>query len=191
MSSFFDNFLQSDNVSEEVKVKILKNIVEKKVKKGAILQHKGDLKLKAFYVKEGLLRTYTIDEKGKEHIFMFAPEDWIASDIESNTENTPAVLFIDALEDSEIEVINEDMLRAIQDIPQDMMMHEMNRLMRRIAVLQRRVIMLMSATAQERYEAFLKKYPQLPQRLPQKMIASYLGITPEALSKIRGEIARS
>ncbi|MCB0509281.1 MAG: Crp/Fnr family transcriptional regulator, partial [Bacteroidetes bacterium] len=57
-------------------------------------------------------------------------------------------------------------------------------------VLQRRIIMLMSASAKERYEHFLETYPELPNRLPQRLIASYLGITPEALSKIRGEMLR-
>jgi CRP-like cAMP-binding protein len=65
-----------------------------------------------------------------------------------------------------------------------------SRLMKRISVLQRRVIMLMSATALQRYNDFLEMYPNIVQRVPQKMIASYLGITPEALSKIRGQLAK-
>jgi len=191
MNSFIDNFLKSDNTSAELKEKIRSEVIQKTVMKGEVLQRSGDIQLKIFYVKKGLLRTYTIDEKGKEHIFMFASEGWLVSDIESNVQNQAAVLYIDAIEDSEIEIIHQDLMKELSNIPQDMMMNEMNRMMRRIAVLQRRVIMLMSATAQERYEAFIEKYPELPQRLPQKMIASYLGITPEALSKIRSVMARS
>ena len=65
-----------------------------------------------------------------------------------------------------------------------------NLLSRRFAVLQRRVILLMSASAKERYELFLETYPKIPNRVPQRMIASYLGITPQALSTIRGDIIR-
>ncbi len=68
--------------------------------------------------------------------------------------------------------------------------NNVNLLSRRLAVLQSRVIMLMSASAKDRYESFLETYPNIPSRVPQRMIASYLGITPQALSTIRGEITR-
>lgn len=145
------------------------------VKKGTILQHKGDLYTKAYLVESGLLRSYSIDEKGKEHIFMFAPEDWMIAD--SIVPNKTAELFIDALEDSVL-IIGDKDLSKIE--PKDVY-----KLTRRIYVLQKRVIMLMSATAIERYEDFIETYPDIVQRVPQRMIASYLGITPEALSKVK------
>ena len=77
------------------------------------------------------------------------------------------------------------------DLNIDQLKNKVNLLSRRVAVLQRRVIMLMSASAKDRYELFLETYPKIPNRVPQRMIASYLGITPEALSKIRGKIAKS
>ena len=123
--------------------------------------------------------TYSIDEKGKEHIFMFAPEGWIVAD--ASTINGPADLFIEAMENSEL---------IIQDIELFVKANPIA-LIKRIAVLQKRAIMLMSATAIERYESFMKTYPNIVQRVPQKMIASYLGITPEALSKAKGDRMRS
>lgn len=155
----------------------------KTIPKGQILLCKGDIATKTYYVHKGLLRSYTIDEKGKEHIFMFAPEDWIMTDMVSQTYHTPSDLFIDALEDTEIEILDREILAQNNTI-------EMQKLMKRAAVLQKRVLLLMSATAKERYEDFIKTYPNIVQRVPQKMIASYLGITPEALSKIRGDIVR-
>jgi CRP-like cAMP-binding protein len=146
------------------------------VKKGQIIQHKGDLNSKAYWVEKGLLRIYSIDEKGKEHIFMFAPKDWIVAD--SCAHDVPCDLFIDALEDS-ILAVSEKTEFSVELDPTP--------LLRRMRTLQKRVIMLMSASAIERYEHFLETYPDIIQRVPQKMIASYLGITPEALSKVKGD----
>ena len=133
-----------------------------------------------YKVESGLLRSYLIDEKGKEHIFMFAPKEWIIAD--STKPDMPARLFIDALEDSTVTVTDKHLKERQPNI---------NLLINRIAVLEERVIMLMSSSAIERYEHFIAAYPGLLQRIPQKMIASYLGITPEALSKVKGDKARS
>jgi CRP-like cAMP-binding protein len=151
----------------------------KEVKKGEVLQREGELSTSVFYVKSGLLRSYTIDTKGKEHIFMFGSEGWIVAD--NVAQGDKGELFIDALEDSIVIPISKN------DPPKS----DLQKLMKRIGVLQKRIIMLMSSTAKERYEFFLETYPELPNRVPQRMIASYLGITPESLSKIRGKIARS
>ena len=147
------------------------------VKKGSILQRKGDHGTKIYSVEKGLLRTYSIDEKGKEHIFMFAPEGWIVGD--ASTINGPADLFIEAMEDSILLIQDNDFIHANPIA-----------LIKRIAVLQKRAIMLMSATAIEHYESFMQTYPNIVQRVPQKMIAYYLGITPEALSKAKGDRIR-
>lgn len=114
---------------------------------------------------------------------MFAPEGWIIGDLEASGFGSATRLAIEALEDSEIEV------RAMGDLAangedaesQLKLMH------RRAGALQRRVLMMMSTSALERYEDFLSTYPQLSGRISQKLIASYLGITPQALSKLRAE----
>jgi len=150
-----------------------------KVKKGQIIQSKGDLNTKVYSVESGLLRSYSIDSKGKEHIYMFAPENWIISD--NYDASIPCELFIDALEDSELKVTEKE--ESYQNVP-------VKPLLKRIATLQNRIILLMSSNAIKRYEHFVETYPDIIQRVPQKMIASYLGITPEALSKVKGEKAR-
>tara|TARA_B110000967_G_C18855409_1_gene546956 strand:+ start:981 stop:1526 length:546 start_codon:yes stop_codon:yes gene_type:complete len=168
-----------------------KEIQTKRVKKGTILQNQGDINIKSYYVKKGLLRSYTIDEKGKEHIFVFAPEGWIVSDMESHSKGSPAQLFIDALEDTELKVIKKNILDQTSSLTstEQTKAHTLN-LINRISTLQKRVLLLMSASAKERYKDFLITYPNIIQRVPQKMVASYLGITPEALSKIRGEMLK-
>ncbi len=152
--------------------------------KGEILQRKGDANPQTYYVKKGLLRSYIIDSKGKEHIFMFAPENWIVADIESLEFDQPAELFIDCIQDSEIITFDRD--AALQgEINKELIGHNLKLLYRRMGILQRRIIMQMSSPAIDRYEYFLETYPELPNRIPQHMIASYLGITPQALSTIR------
>lgn len=158
----------------------------KMVPKGTILQYQGDHSGTGYYVKKGLLKSYIIDEKGKEHIFMFAPEKWIISDIESQIFDTPSELFIETLEDSEIYILKKELLNQSL-VPDHLIKSETIRLLKRITVLQKRVIMLMSAPAIKRFEHFMETYPEIIHRVPQKMIASYLGITPEALSKIKGD----
>jgi len=144
----------SDAVSSSLNA-LLKQLKTIHVKKGETLQQKGDDAKHAYFVKQGLLRSFTIDSKGKEHIFMFAPEGWIISDVQSTAMQSP------------------------------------HRLLRRIAVLQKRVLLLLSASATERYQEFIATYPNLQQRVSQRYIASYLGITPEALSRLRLEILKS
>lgn len=145
------------------------------IKKGQILQRKGERHSKIYIVKVGLLRSYSIDEKGKQHIFMFAPEDWVIAD--NIPPHQPSELFIDAIEDTVAVVIEKE--KETNQNPQ--------KFIKRLSVLQKRIIMLMSASAIERYEHFIQTYPDIVQRVPQRMIASYLGITPEALSKVKGK----
>lgn len=159
-------------------------------KKGEIIQRAGDLASFSYYIKKGLLRGYIIDSKGKEHIFIFAPEGWIIADIEALEFNQPAELYIDCLEDSEIVVFKSDSVR-MADRSKKMIITNFELLYRRLGVLQRRIIMQMSSPALDRYEYFLKTYPELPNRVPQHMIASYLGITPQALSTIRSNITKN
>ncbi|RNC86161.1 MAG: Crp/Fnr family transcriptional regulator [Balneola sp.] len=146
------------------------------VSKGEVLQTLGVLNSKIYHVHEGLLRSYSIDEKGKEHIFMFAPEGWTIAD--TNGPEVPTVLYIDCLEDSIVSIYEKVLQREEKNV---------GPLVKRLSVLQERVIMLMSSSAIERYEHFVKTYPEIVQRVPQRMIASYLGITPEALSKVKNK----
>lgn len=146
------------------------------IKKREILQRPGEYNSLIYSVKSGLLRSYSIDKKGKEHVFMFAPEGWIIGD--NSPPEVPTTLFIEALEASEVEVREKDINAEQQNVAP---------IIKRLTVLQKRVMMLMSSSAIERFEDFVSTYPDITQRVPQRMIASYLGITPEALSKIKRE----
>ncbi len=111
---------------------------------------------------------------------MFAPEGWVIAD--TNSPDTPSVLFIDALEDSVVTALPKDLEREKDNI---------GALTNRLSALQARVIMLISTNAIERYEHFVKTYPNIVQRVPQRMIASYLGVTPETLSAAKSKHLKS
>ena len=160
-----------------------------KVNKGELLLRNGDPSDYFYYVETGCLRSYTIDLKGKEHVFQFAPEDWIISDQESMVSGQPAILNIDAVENSEIKMIKRPANPDMSDMDRASLIEMNQKFQRRIITLQKRVIQLLSFSAEDRYVEFNKMYPSLVQRLPQKMIASYLGITPEGLSRVRKNIA--
>ncbi|MFP5040460.1 Crp/Fnr family transcriptional regulator [Parasediminibacterium sp. JCM 36343] len=180
------NILHDDGLmTSNLKLQIQQKLQTRHLAKSTMLQKQGDTACKCYFVKTGLLRSYAIDEKGKEHIFMFAPEGWIMGDIVALASSKPSDLYIDVLETSEVEVFTKDIFEILFSSTAASGKTINTLLLNRNAVLQKRVIMLMSATALERYEDFLEIYPNIAQRIPQKMIASYLGITPEALSKIR------
>lgn len=190
MQSFLEAFQANNEFSAEQLEKIMLLLRAKTVAKGQILLRKGEINAKGYFVKKGCLRSYSIDEKGKEHIFMFAPEGWLVSDIATMIKKVPSDLFIDAVEDSEVEVFDLNLVEAAGFDTVQLFGTGIEKLVNRIVVLQKRIIMLMSASAWERYEHFLETYPNIVQRVPQRMIASYLGITPEALSKLRGDMAK-
>lgn len=187
----FTTYLTSNlEVEEEEIFSLLENCDTKIFKKGQFLLRKNEYCKHAFFVENGLLRQYSINEKGKEHILSFAPENWIVTDRESSVFNQPSSYYIQALEDSKVVMIDEDFIRLLsKKIPAFTDFN--NRLLHNhIRHLQIRINLLLSAVAEDRYLQFIKKYPNLLLRVPQAMIASYLGITPESLSRVRKELAQ-
>ena len=163
----------------------------KKLKKKQYLLQEGDVGRNECFVNKGCLRAYSIDEKGQEHIVQFAIEDWWIGDMYSFLTQTPARLTIDALEDSELFCIDsisvENLFIKVPKFERFFRMLVQNAFI----ASQRRIIESMSLTADERYCRFIENYPLMEQRLPLKQIASFLGITPESLSRIRSQYIKS
>ena len=161
----------------------------RKVKKGEQLLKQGDICQHTFFVEKGLLRYFSIDKKGKENVLQFAPENWFITDRESVYFNQPSKYYIDALEDTEVLVLEKNFVEKISEQNNSFAEFNNKLLHNHIRSLQKRIELLLSATAEERYLDFIKVYPNLLLRVPQTLIASYLGITPESLSRVRKELA--
>jgi len=162
----------------------------KKLRKKQYLLQEGDVCKHSAFVVKGAMRQYSVDEKGVEHVVHLFIENYWASDRESMLMLTPSVFNIDAWEDTEILIITRaEMLDLMSKIP---VLVEMIRLMdeRNAIANQRRLNSTISGTAERRYEEFSSNHPQFIQRFPQHVIASFLGITKETLSRIRKQSIR-
>jgi CRP-like cAMP-binding protein len=161
----------------------------KLIRKRQYLVQAGDVcKFDSFVVK-GCLRTYFVDERANEHVVQFAVENWWTGDLYSFLTQSPAAYNTDALEDAELLQIDQASLDTLY-----MRVPKFERFFRILSqrafiAAEQRVIATISQTAEERYVHFLDRYPGLDQRVPQHLIASYLGITPEFLSRIRRQMA--
>lgn len=153
------------------------------------LLQQGKVSRNESFITRGCLRAYTIDEKGQEHILMFGIEGWWMSDLYSFLTQSPAGCFIDALEDTTLlQLSKPDLERLYEQVPK---FERYFRLILQNAFVaqQQRINQNLSFTAEERYREFTLKYPGLEQRIAQKQIASYLGITPVFLSMIRRKLS--
>src|SRR5690606_18150142 len=159
------------------------------IKKKQLLLREGEVCNFEAYIASGCLRTFYIDENGSEVILQFSIEDWWVSDIGSFHDRTPSSLYIEAIEDSELLMLSptrkEELLTRLPQF------ERVFRLMvqRHVSALEHRLIRTIAKTAEERYVEFIKQYPQIALRVPQHYIASYLGMTPEFLSKVRRRLA--
>lgn len=159
------------------------------VKKGDFLMKQGDTCIHSFFVEKGLLRYYSIDDKGKEHVLHFAPEGWFLSDRDSIYFNIPTHYYTEALEDSTVIMLAKDFFISFSEDVHFFAQLNERLLHNHIRHLQKRITQLLSATAEERYLDFVKIYPDIMLRVPQWMVASYLGIAPESLSRVRKDLA--
>lgn len=157
----------------------------KKLKKKQYLLQEGDVVRYDYFVNKGCLKTYSIDEKGQEHVVQFSIEDWWTGDMYSFLTQTPARYTIDAIEDTELLCLERNALEELYIKVPKFERFFRHLLQNAFISLQERIIANLSQPADERYCNFITKYPAMEKRLPLKQIASYLGITPESLSRIR------
>lgn len=162
----------------------------RKLKRKDFLLHSGDICRHSAFVTDGCLRGYTIDENGFEHILQFAPPDWWIADMYSLISQKPGNLFIEAMEESEVLMLSkEDQERLYLSIPN---FERFFRIITENSLVssRQRVMDNLSLTAKQRYEKFCSAYPTVFNTIPQKHIASYIGVTPEFLSKLKAERER-
>lgn len=186
----FRDYLDSKiSLSEEQHEWIRCNSCVKKLRKKQYLLQEGDHWKHNAFVTKGLIRTYSVDEKGFEHVIAFAMENWWCGDREALLSGQKSRFNIDAIEQSELVLIEKEKFDAFcKEIPafNDMV----NTIIQRSFIAsQNRILDSICFSVQEKYENFVRKYPSFAVRIPQNMIASYLGITRETLSRVRHRVA--
>jgi len=160
----------------------------KKLRKRQFLLQEGEVCKYVAFVNKGALRRYTMSEKGDEHILQFAFEGWTVADLYSFITGEPSTSYIDALEDCEILLLTKQNQEALMNAIPKMQRFFFLNIQNAYVALQRRMMAAISLTADEKYLDLLRTYPHIIQRVPQHMIASYLGISPETLSRLRKQL---
>jgi len=175
----------TDNDKEAIKT----FFISKKLRKRQYLLQEGDVCKYMTFITKGLLRTYNVDDKGDEHMSVFGWEGWWLSDFNSFLSQTPAVFNIDAIEDSELLMISRADYEALMiKVP---IMDRYFRILYQNSIVtkERRLMSSITHTAEEKYVKLTESNPKMIERVPQNLIASYLGIAPETLSRIKKNIA--
>jgi CRP-like cAMP-binding protein len=179
--------IQLDKTETDFFISLLET---KKLKRKEFLLKQGDICKTENFIVKGCLRTYTVDDNGFEHIVMFGIEEWWVGDLFSFLTQNPATYFIDALEDSEILQISKANLDKLYErVPR---FERFFRLILQNAFIaqQQRINQNLSFSAEQRYLDFITKHPNLEQRLSQKQVSAYLGITPVFLSMLRRKLSQ-
>ena len=157
---------------------------------GDFLQRAGEPARHAAFVARGCLRSFVIDVKGKEHVVQFAPEQWWLADAISLSTGAPSQYFYAAIEDSELLLIDAPgHQRIVERVPGYSAAMRAG-LQKHAAAKDVRIVKSLSASAKERYLDFISTFPTIAQRVPQWMLASYLGVSPETVSRIRKQLSR-
>jgi CRP-like cAMP-binding protein len=173
----------------EVERQLLKSVlIPKSVRKRQYLLRAGEDCQHAIFVANGCLRSYTIDQKGVKHISQFAIEGWAISDMYSFLTGEPATHYIDALEDSELYLMDRTGKEELLDQIPGMEKVFRLALEKNYIANQRRINATLGSSTEEKYLSFARAYPQIVQRVPQHMIASYLGVSADTLRRIRKQL---
>jgi CRP-like cAMP-binding protein len=190
MALILENIAQHVTLTQQEQELFLSKIVTHQYKAKTILLNSGEICKHSYFVNSGILRSFNINDNIVEHVLTFACEGWWIGDMYSLLSQKPGNLFIEVLEDAEVVLLSKE--------NQEILYREIPKLERFFRILtenslvanQERLMDNLSLTAEERFEKFCKKYPTLIQKVAQKQIASYLGVTPEFFSKMKARLLK-
>tara|TARA_R110002050_G_scaffold300548_2_gene470452 strand:- start:275 stop:868 length:594 start_codon:yes stop_codon:yes gene_type:complete len=183
--SYIDKHISLTQKEEDF---LLSKIKYRKYLKGQYILQQGDICKYEYFVISGCTKTFHVDDSGQEHIIMFSIENWWTSDMGSFITQTPADYNIQCIDNTELIMFSFDVIEELYTkIP------KLERFFRQIiekalVASQKRIVRSFSLSAKDRYLYFKTQYPKIEQRIPQYMVASYLGITKEFLSKIKSQL---
>jgi CRP/FNR family transcriptional regulator, anaerobic regulatory protein len=190
MKSILENISKHISLTVEEEQLFFSKIEVQHFKAKTILHNAGEICKHSYFVNSGLLRSFNINDNIVEHVLHFACEGWWIGDMYSLLSQKPGNLFIEVMEDSEIVLLSKE--------NQEQLYFEIPKLERFFRILtenslvahQERLMDNLSLSAEDRFDKFCKRYPTLIQRVPQKQIASYIGVTPEFFSKMKSKMLR-
>ena len=189
-SSIIQNLSKHISLTTEETILFLSKTQTKHYKAKTIILNAGEVCKHSYFVNTGLLRSFNINDNIVEHVLSFACEGWWIGDMYSLLSQKPGTLFIEVLEDAEVVLLSkENQEQLYLEIPK---LERFFRILTENSLVanQERLMDNLSLTAEERFDKFCKKYPTLIQKVPQKQIASYIGVTPEFFSKMKSRNLR-
>ena len=184
---FLENMRRHVKLTEEEEEVVLSKFRPVNLKRKEYLLQQGQVARDLAFVVEGCLRAFALDDNGFEHILQFAPAGWWISDMSSVISRRESLLNVDAIKPSYLLLLSrEDQLTLFDEVPK---LERYFRVLTENGLVSSRMRLIenLSLTARQRYLRFCQTYPNLINEIPQKYIASFIGVTPEILSKIRGE----
>jgi len=190
MALILKNIAQHVSLTQQEQELFLSKTETHHYKAKTVLLNAGEICKHSYFVNSGILRSFNINDNIVEHVLSFACSGWWISDMYSLLSQKPGNLFIQVIEDAEVIILSKE--------NQDILYKEIPQLERFFRILienslvahQQRLMDNLSLTAEERFDKFCKKYPDLIYNIPQKQIASYLGVTPEFFSKMKSKMLR-
>lgn len=190
MQSILKNIAKHVTLTPEEQELFLSKTETRQFKVKTILLSAGEVATCTYFVNSGILRSFNINDNIIEHVLHFACEGWWIGDMYSYISEKPGNLFIEVLEDAEVVMITkENHQQLFQEIPK---LERFFRILAENSLVshQERLMDNLSLTAEERFEKFCSKYPTLIQKVPQKQIASFIGVTPEFFSKMKARLLK-
>ena len=190
MDLLIENIRRRCTITDEEAKIILSKVEQRVFKRKEKFLEPGEIANRSVFVLEGCMRSYSIDSQGDEHILQFAPQNWWVTDMYSFISSKPSVLYVDAMVDTKTYTLSRANQVALFDFVPSV--ERFFRILTENALVanQQRLLDGMSLTAKQRYMNFCNIYPGLIYELPQKQIASFIGVTPEFLSKVKKEILK-
>jgi CRP-like cAMP-binding protein len=190
MDLIIQNISKHITLTSDEELLFLSKIETKNYKAKTIILNAGEICKHSYFVNSGLVRSFNVNDNIVEHVLSFACEGWWIGDMYSLLSQKPGNLFIEVLEDAEVVLLSKENQEELYlEIPK---LERFFRILTENSLVanQERLMDNLSLTAEERFEKFCKKYPTLIQKVPQKQIASYIGVTPEFFSKMKSKMLR-